>query len=127
MDEVVLLTAILLMSILTNSGKVVDQSKSVFEIPFDQGKTEILSGEQTSKLNEARDAVIEAQKKARVERLIIEGYFTGPASSNNANLANARAAATKRWLQRDERLSGIAMNTPPPASGERPLAKISIR
>src|SRR6516165_2177955 len=121
MDEVALLTAILLMSILSNSGPkvvadhpVADHPKGVFEIPFHEGETEILRGDQTSMLKEARNAVLEAQKKAPVERLIIEGYFTGQANKANVKRAEARAAATKEWLQSDEGgLSGIAMNTQP--------------
>jgi hypothetical protein len=67
-----------------------------------QRETEILRGDQTSKLKEARNAVLEAQKKAPVERLIIEGYFTGQANKANVKRAEARAAATKEWLQSDE-------------------------
>jgi len=132
MDQVALLTAIFLLSILVNSGpddkKVVASTpKSVFEIPFDEGETQILRSEQTSKLNEARKAVIVAQKHAAV-RVIIEGYSTGQANAANTKRAEARAAATKKWLQSDEEgLSGIAMDTRPGASGEsKRVAKILI-
>ena len=128
MDQVAVLTAILLLSILwqgTNSDQ--QNKKLVAEIPFDRGETRILREEQTRKLWEARSAIIEAQKNAPVERVIIEGYFTGQANPDNTRRAAERAGATKKWLQGSGGLSRIAMDDRVGAAGEnKRVAKISI-
>jgi hypothetical protein len=131
MDQVAVLTAILLLSILgqgaVNSGTVnSDQPKMVAEIPFNEGETQILHSDQISKLYEARNAVVEAQKHKAV-RVIIEGHFSGPANTDNTRRAVARALATKRWLQTVGGLYGIAMDDRLGASGEnKRVAKILI-
>ena len=77
MDQVALFTAILLLSILGQGANTDQHKKLVAEIPFNQGETQILREEQTRKLWEAKNAVMEAQKNAPVERVIIEGYLPG--------------------------------------------------
>ena len=94
MDQVALLTAILLLSILEQGADVDQQKKLVTEIPFEKGETQILRDEQISKLYDARNAVTEAQKNA-VVRVIIEGYFDGQPDKDNTRRCVARAAATK--------------------------------
>jgi hypothetical protein len=127
MDQVALFTAILLMSILGQSANTDQHKNLVAEIPFNQGETQILREEQTRKLWEARNAVIEAQKNAPVERVIIEGYFTGQANADNTRRAVERAGATKRWLQTFGGLYRIAMDDRVGASGEnKRVAKILI-
>jgi outer membrane protein OmpA-like peptidoglycan-associated protein len=126
MDQVALLTALLLMSIL-DQGAYSDQHKRlVVEIPFEKGETQIEREEQTSKLYDARNAVLDARKNADV-RVIIEGYFDGQADTDNTRRGVARAAATKRWLQTVGGLYGIAMDDRLGASGEnKRVAKILI-
>jgi hypothetical protein len=131
MDQAAVLTAILLLSLLgqggVNSGTVnSDQPKMVAEIPFNEGETQILHSDQISKLYDARNAVVEAQKHKAV-RVIIEGHFNGPANTDNTRRAAARALATKRWLQTVGGLYGIAMDDRLGASGEnKRVAKILI-
>jgi len=131
MDQVAVLTAILLLSILgqgaANSGTVnSDPPKMVAEIPFNEGETQILRSDQISKLYDARNAVVEAQKHKAV-RVIIEGHFTGPATTDNTRRAAARAVATRTWLQNVGGLYGIPMDDRLGASGEnKRVAKILI-
>src|SRR5262249_37708342 len=62
-----------------------------------------------------------------VERVIIEGYFTGQANPDNTRRAAERAGATKRWLQTSGGLSRIAMDDRVGAAGEnKRVAKILI-
>src|SRR5262245_57098274 len=130
MDQVAVLTAILLLSILgqgpvNSSATNSDQLKKV-EIPFNEGETQILRNEQISKLYEARNAVIDAQQHKPV-RIIIEGDFTGPANTDNTRRAAARALATKRWLQTVGGLYGIPMDDRLGAPGEnKPVAKVLV-
>jgi hypothetical protein len=128
MDQVALLTAILLLSIL-GQGANSDQHKrsAVAEIPFNEGETHILREEQTRKLWDARNAIIEAQKNTPVERVIIEGYFTGQANPDNTRRAAERAGAAKKWLQTSGGLHRIAMDDRVGPSGEnKRVAKILI-
>ena len=131
MDQVAVLTAILLLSILgqgpVNSGTVNSgPPKTVAEIPFNEGETQILRSDQISKLYEARNAVVDAQQHKPV-RVIIEGHFSGPATTDNARRAAARALATKTWLQNAGGLYGIPMDNRLGASGEnKRVAKILI-
>jgi hypothetical protein len=126
MNQVALLTAILLMSVLEQGASVDQHKKLVAEIPFEKGETQILRDEQISKLNDARNAVIEAQKNA-VVRVIIEGHFDGQPDTDNTRRAAARAAATKSWLQTVGGLHGIGIDDRLGASGEnKRVAKIFI-
>jgi hypothetical protein len=126
MDQVALLTAILLLSILEQGANIDQQKKLVAEIPFEKGETQILRGEQISKLYDARNAVIDAQKNA-VVRVIIEGHFDGQPDKDNTRRGVARAAVTKSWLQTVGGLYGIAMDDRLGASGEnKRVAKIFV-
>jgi hypothetical protein len=128
MDQVAVLTAMLLLSILGQGANSDQQHKKlVAEIPFNEGETQILREEQIRKLVDAKNAVMEAQKNAPVERVIIEGYFTGQANLDNTRRAAERAGATKRWLQTSGGLSRIAMDDRVGAAGEnKRVAKILI-
>src|SRR5262249_33593622 len=111
MDQVAVLTAILLLSILgqgTNSDQ--QNKKLVAEIPFDRGETRILREEKRQRLGGARSAIKGAKKNARVGGVIIEGFFTGQANPDNPRRAAERAGATKKWLQGSGGLSRIAMD-----------------
>jgi|SRR5215831_18040236 len=102
------------------------QPVPVAEIPFEDGETQIRREPQLRELWYARYAVIEAQKKAPVERLIIEGHFTGDANPDNTRRAEKRAAATKDWLQRYGGLN-LTMDARVGAFGEnKRVAKILI-
>jgi hypothetical protein len=126
MDQVALLTAMLLLSILAQGTPNDPHGKLVAEIPFDTGETQIQRPDQTLRLYDARNAVIDAQQKNPV-RVIIEGHFDGHADPDNTRRAVARAAATKRWLQTIGGLYGIAMDDRVGASGEnKRMAKIWI-
>jgi hypothetical protein len=126
MDQVALLTALLLMSIL-DQGAYSDQDKRlVAEVPFEKGETQIEREEQTSKLYDASKAVQAARKNADV-RVIIEGYFDGQADTDNTRRGVARAAATKRWLQTVGGLRDVVMDDRLGPSGEnKRVAKVLI-
>jgi hypothetical protein len=126
MDQVALLTAMLLLSILVQGTPNDQHGKLVAEIPFDTGETQIQRPDQTLRLYDARNTVIDAQQKNPV-RVIIEGHFDGQADPDNTRRAVARAAATKRWLQTVGGLYGIAMDDRLGAFGEnKRVAKIWI-
>jgi hypothetical protein len=126
MDQVALLTAMLLLSILGQGKPDPPNGRLVTEIPFDTGETQIQRPEQTMRLYDARNAVIDAQQKNPV-RVIIEGHFDGQADSDNTRRAVARAAATKKWLQNIGGLYGIPMDDRVGAYGEnKRVAKIWI-
>jgi hypothetical protein len=133
MDQVALLTALLLLSIIEQGPISGSDKKFVAEIPFEDRQTQILDEEQTRKLREASNDVMKAQKVTEAQkngpavRLIIEGFFTGQATPDNIRRGMERAAATKKWLQTFGGLHRITMDDRLGASGEnKRVAKIWI-